>query len=326
MQRKRIAWSATLALALLACWGARPALAAKTYRLTVLESTPGFFDLPLRNAIADFAPRYHLKITLVTVTGGGGLATEFEGGTGAIAMVGADTPLRLAQAHAIPGGVTIIGTNMTNMLYGLIARKGSPYHTLADLKGKNVGITGAGAASEVVLKWALITKAHMSPADVRIVPLGPPETILQAVLKGSVAAGTVFSPALDEGLSSGQVQMVFDFRKYPYAQNVFMVRANQAKSDPTPFKLFMAAYNAAVAKMYADPAYTLKTAMQYWGQGTTEAVVKSELRFYMKYEWKQTGFPRSLYAACRDVLLHSGDFPTSHFPSYEEVTRYAPGG
>ncbi|MGH7042016.1 MAG: ABC transporter substrate-binding protein [Acetobacteraceae bacterium] len=323
-------WTSTgllvwLAVSLSVPMAARAAPADQTYKLTVLESTPGFFDLPLRNTIADFAPRYHLKITLVTVTGGGGLATEFEGGTGSIAMVGADTPLRLAQADAIPGGVTIIGTNMTNMLYALIAKKGSPYHTLADLKGRNVGITGAGAASEVVLKWALITKAHMSPSDVRIVPLGPPETILQAVLKGSVAAGTVFSPALDEGLSSGQVQMVFDFRKYPYAQNVFMVRTSQLKADPTPFKLFMQAYNAAVTKMYADPAYTLQSALHYWGQGTTEAVVKSELAFYMKYQWKGTDFPPSLYAACRDVLLHSGDFPTADFPSYQEVTRYAPG-
>jgi ABC-type nitrate/sulfonate/bicarbonate transport system substrate-binding protein len=313
-------------MSLLVSGTVRAAPAAKTYTLTVLESTPGFFDLPLRNAMADFASKYHLKLSLVTVTGGGGLATEFEGGTGSIAMVGADTPLRLAQADAIPGGVTIIGTNMTNMLYGLVAKKGSPYHTLNDLKGKNVAITGAGAASEVVLKWALLTKAHMKLSDVHLVPLGPPETILQGVRRGSVAAGTIFSPALDEGLSSGDVQMVFDFRKYPYAQNVFMVRTKQLKADPAPFKLFMQAYKAAVSKMYADPAYTLKTALKYWGQGTSEKIVKSELAFYMKYEWKGTDFPRSLYSACRDVLLHSGDFPTTNFPSYKKMTMYAPGG
>jgi ABC-type nitrate/sulfonate/bicarbonate transport system substrate-binding protein len=325
MQQRGFALCLGLGLSLLVSGATCAAPSAKTYNLTVLESTPGFFDLPLRNAMADFASQYHLKINLVTVTGGGGLATEFMGGTGSIAMVGADTPLRLAQANAVPGGVTIIGTNMTNMLYGLIAKKGSPYHTLTDLKGKNVAITGAGAASEVVLKWALLTKAHMSLNEVHLVPLGPPATILQGVLRGSVAAGTVFSPALDEGLSSGDVQMVFDFRKYPYAQNVFMVRTNQVKADPAPFKLFMQAYKAAVSKMYADPTYTLKTALKYWGQGTSQAVVKSELAFYMKYEWKETDFPESLYSACRDVLLHSGDFPTTNFPSYKKVTLYAPG-
>ena len=314
---------AGLALGVIAAGGARAA-AGGSHDLTVLESTPGFFDLPMRNAIADFAPKYHLSVRVVTVTGGGGLATEFEGGTGSIALVAADTPLRLVAADAVPGGITIIGTNMTNMLYALVARKGSPYRTLADLRGKNVAITGAGAASEVVLKWALITKAHMSPSEVRLVPLGAPPTILAAVEKGSVAAGTVFSPALDEGLASGAVQIVFDFRQYPYAQNVFVARTAELKADPVPFTLFMRAYNEAVKKMYADPAYALKSAMQYWGQGTSKDVVKAELAFYMKYEWRGTAFTRPLYEACRDVLLHSGDFPPGNFPSYSSVTRYAP--
>ena len=314
-----------LCLALAALLVSTAAQAAdKTYSFTVLESTPGFFDLPLRNAIADFAPKYHLDLRVVTVTGGGGLATEFEGGTGTVAMVGADTPLRLAQADAVPGGITIIGTNMTNMLYALVAKKGSKYHTLTDLRGTNVAITGAGAASEVVLKWALNTKAHMQPSEVRLVPLGPPVTILQGILKGSVAAGTIFSPALDQGLSDDSIQMVFDFRQYPYAQNVFMARSKEVKADPTPYKLFMQAYNDAIKKMYADPDYTLKSALHYWGQGTSEAVVKSELDFYMKDEWKETRFTRALYDACKDVLLNSKDFPTENFPSYEAVTRYAP--
>jgi len=300
------------------------AQAEQSYDITILESTPGFFDLPLRNAIADFAPKLNLNAKIITVTGGGGLATEFEGGTGTIAMVGADTPLRLAQADAVPGGVTIIGTNMTNMLYALVAKQGSPYHSLEDLRGKNVGITGAGAASEVVLKWALKTKAHMNPSDVRLVPLGPPPTILQGIIRGAVAAGTLFSPALDQGLSQHEVQMVFDFRDYRYAQNVFMARTNQAKKNPELFRLFMQAYNQAVQRMYADPAYTLSTAMRYWGQGTAEDIVKSELAFYMKDEWKETRFTPDLYNACKDVLLNSGDFPTSNFPSYESLTQYAP--
>lgn len=300
------------------------AQAAQPYEITVLESTPGFFDLPLRNAIADFAPKLNLNVKLITVTGGGGLATEFEGGTGDIAMVGADTPLRLAQANAVPGGVTIIGTNMTNMLYALVAKQGSSYHALEDLRGTNVAITGAGAASEVVLKWALKTKAHMDPSAVRLVPLGSPPTILQGIIRGAVAAGTVFSPALDQGLSQHEVQMVFDFRDYRYAQNVFMVRTNQIKKDAEPFRLLMQAYNEAVARMYADPSYAASTAQKFWGQGTTEDVLKSELDFYMKDEWKETRFTRALYDACKDVLLNSGDFPTSNFPSYESLTQSAP--
>ncbi len=125
MRHRVMPWIAGLSTAIITMFAAITAQAAQPYELTVLESTPGFFDLPLRNAIADFAPKLNLNVKLITVTGGGGLATEFEGGTGDIAMVAADTPLRLAQANAVPGGVTIVGTNMTNMLYALVAKQGS---------------------------------------------------------------------------------------------------------------------------------------------------------------------------------------------------------
>lgn len=294
------------------------------YSFSVLESTPGFFDLPLRVAIADFAPKYHLHLNIVTVTGGGTLATEFEGGTGTVAMVGVDTPTRLEQQNAIPGGISIIGTNMTQMLYALVAKAGSNYHTLDQLRSQNIAITGAGAASQVVLQWALL-KAHMKLTDVHMVPLGSPPTILAGVVGGKVAAGTIFSPALDEGLSNHSVQMVFDFRQYPYAQNVFVARTKELQANPTAYKLFMQAYDAAVQKLESDPSFALASAEKYWGQGTTMSTLKGELDFYMNKEWKQTQFTQSLYDASRNVLLNSSDgFSSQGFPAYADLTKDAP--
>lgn len=298
---------------------------AKTYTLTVLESTPGFYDLPLRVAINDFGSQYHLNAKIITVTGGGALGTEFEGGTGTVAMVGADTPLRLQQANSVDGGVTILGENMTHMVYVLASKKGSPYHSLSDLKGKNIAITGAGAASEVVLKWALINYAHLNPSkDVTLVPLGNPVTILQGIVNGRVAAGTIFSPATEVGLAKNEIQISFDFRKHPYAQNVFMARTKQVKADPTPYKLLMQAYTAAVNKILSDQNFALSAAQKYWGKNSDPTILKQELQFYMNDEWKGTKFTKELYDATKNVLLSSGDFPTSNFPSYASVTENAP--
>lgn len=334
--RRRLSWKAlaitavALSAVLAGCGGQAAGNAPQKsanggYSFTILESTPGFFDLPLHVAIAEFAPKYHLDLKIVTVTGGGSLATEFEGGTGSVAMVGVDTPLRLAQQNAVPGGISIVGTNMTNMLYAVVAKSGSNYHQLSDLRGANVADTGAGAASEVLLKWALLTKANMQPTDVHLVPLGQPQTILDGVVNDRVAAGTVFSPALDEGLSNHSVQMVFDFRDFAYAQNVFMARANEVKANSEPYQLFMKAYNDAVSKLESDPDYVMTAAKQYWGQGASDATLKSELDFYLNHEWKDTTFSQSLYNASRDVLLSSGSgFPSQNFPTYEDVTKDAP--
>ncbi|MFY9695546.1 MAG: hypothetical protein WA776_21190 [Xanthobacteraceae bacterium] len=77
-------WIAGLTAAIITTSATIPAQAVPPYEITVLESTPGFFDLPLRNAVADFAHKLNLNVKIITVTGGGGLATEFEGGPGRI--------------------------------------------------------------------------------------------------------------------------------------------------------------------------------------------------------------------------------------------------
>lgn len=299
--------------------------AAGGYTFSVLESTPGFFDLPLRVAIDDYAPKYHLKLKILTVNGGGTLATEFEGGTGSVAMVGVDSPMRLAAQDSVKGGITIIGTNMTNMLYAVVAKADSRYHQLSDLKGVPVAVTGAGSASQTLYDWAMATKAGAKSSDIKTVPLGSPPTILAGVQQGRVAAGTVFSPALDEGLADHSVKIVYDFRNFPYAQNVFMGRTSEIESNGQPYKLFMQAYDAAVARIESDPAFATSAAEKYWGQGTSDSVLKSELDFYVTKEWKNTRFTQELYDQSRNVLLASGSgFSSATFPTYEDVTQHAP--
>lgn len=331
-RRRTVALAAgvVVVLGVAGCSGGKSGSAAKkdsngTYSFSVLESTPGFFDLPLHVVIDDFAAQNHLKLSIQTVNGGGSLATEFQGGTSTVAMVGVDTPFRLENSNGVAGGVSVIGTNMTHMLYALVAKSGSKYSDLASLKGANVAVTGAGAASQVVLQWALITQAHMQPKDVHIVPLGSPPTILAGVQKGTVAAGTIFSPALDQGLADGSVKIVYDFRKNAYAQNVFMARTKQLKANPTPYANFMKAYQEAVNKLESDPAFAMQAAQKYWGQGATPSLLKAELNFYLNDEWKGTNFPESLYDSSKSVLLNSDSgFTASTFPSYKEMTSGAP--
>jgi ABC-type nitrate/sulfonate/bicarbonate transport system substrate-binding protein len=252
-----------LLTALAACGSGGGSAAVKhqdgTTSFTVLESTPGFFDLPLHVAIDNYASKYHLKLDIQTVNGGGTLATEFQGGTGTVAMVGVDTPFHLQASNGVAGGVSIIGTNMTHMLYALVAKKDSKFTDLKSLAGQSVAVTGAGSASQVVLQWAL-NQIGMKPTDVKIVPLGSPPTILAGVQKGSVKAGTIFSPALEQGLDNGSVKMVYDFRKNAYAQNVFMARTKELKADPSVYANFMKAYNDAINKLESDPTYAFQAA------------------------------------------------------------------
>ena len=103
-----------------------------------------------------------------------------------------------------------------------------------------------------------------------------------------------------------------------------MGRTNQVKANPAPYKMLMEAYNAAVNKIISNPSFALSQAQKYWGKNSDPTILKKELDFYMKDEWNGTKFTKSLYDATKKVLLSSGDFPTTNFPSYESVTKYAP--
>ncbi len=164
----------------------RAASAATTAQpVTVLESTPGFFDLPIHVAADDFAAKNGVDIKLIQVQGGGAAGQEFEGGTGDIAITAVDTALRLQMANSVSGGLSVIGSNMYTMLNVLTTKTGSSFKTAASLEGKTIGISGPLSAGQVVVSWALQTKFHINPTSVKWVSLGSVPAILQATQKGT---------------------------------------------------------------------------------------------------------------------------------------------
>jgi ABC-type nitrate/sulfonate/bicarbonate transport system substrate-binding protein len=294
----------------------------KTYHLTALTTTT-FGELPLNIAVDDIAPKYGLTVTLQNVNGGGTISTEFQGGTGNLALTDAGAAIRLEQKNAVTGGVTIFGTNIANLDYAIAAKSSAPYSSLAALKGKTIAITSPGALSQYAVAWAVQKIAGLSTTDVKTVPLGPAQTILQSLQHGAVDAGTLYDPALSAGLADKSIKIVQDLRQYPFATGVFVARQNDLKADPTPYKLFLQSYNQAIAKLDASPSYALQEAEKYYGTGATTATLKAELATSEKYYWRTSTFPESLFNSTKQLLIESGDFKSAGFPTYQQITQNA---
>ena len=64
---------------------------------------------------------------------------------------------------------------------------------MKDLKGKKIGVTARGAATEVFTSWMLI-KAGMQPEDVTFVAVGGPNTAYGALSSKQVDATMIFEP------------------------------------------------------------------------------------------------------------------------------------
>jgi len=65
---------------------------------------------------------------------------------------------------------------------------------MKDLKGKKIGVTARGAATEVFTNWMLI-KAGMQPEDVSYVAVGGPNTAYGALVSKQVDATMIFEPS-----------------------------------------------------------------------------------------------------------------------------------
>src|SRR5439155_24363488 len=78
----------------------------------------------------------------------------------------------------------------------------------AGLKGKKVGITGVGAATETAARMAL-RSLHMDPvADVTMANLGTAQNILAALQSGAVDAGVLSSPTNLQARAPGMRELV----------------------------------------------------------------------------------------------------------------------
>ena len=305
-------------------------LAAPTgdLKLCVLETTPGVVDLPLWTMMqVGEAAANHLDLALAQFqTGGGTTSQVFAGGTGDLMMGGMDLPVRLMQTKTVD--VTVIATMLQRGVFILVSKAGSPYHTLQSLKGQIVGISGPGAFSEFALHTAL-KSAGMNPDDVQIAALGGTAAQYAALTSGKAAAVQLQSPILETAESNHTVQTVYDFRVEQglQASLVFTARTAAVRANPAPYQTFMRTYRQVMNRFRTDPAYAMKMATAEWGATTSAQDLQSQLEAYLSNPgiWSLDGvYTVVLYNNTRQLLLDSGLFPAPGFPTYRQLTQYAP--
>ena len=103
--------------------------------------------------------------------------------------------LRGAKMRMVVGGaVTNVNTLLAgNHLETPNAGKGWPAF-MQDLKGRKVGVTARGAATEVTTRW-LASKAGIDPEQITFVAVGGPNTAYGALVSKQVDAVMIFEPA-----------------------------------------------------------------------------------------------------------------------------------
>ena len=189
--------------------------------------------------------------------------SDFQGGAKPLeALVGGSADIGCgAYEHTLymaAKGLTIkaiaLQANSFGLVVGVQKDKAPSYHSLADLKGMKIGVTGPGSASAIGLKM-LLSKAGMTLDDVAVIGVGGGAAAVAAVTSGKLDAIANFDPAISLLQRDGAIKTILDTRHEkdlaylygaPFAASAFYVDARFSERYPKTTQAFVNAISSAL--------------------------------------------------------------------------------
>ncbi len=125
----------------------------------------------------------------------------------------------------------------------ILVRKDSPLHTLADLKGKKIGV--AKGSSGFALLYTALAKAGLKPDDVKIIQLQPDEA-QPAFETGAIDAWSIWEPFISlQTLSKGARILENGESLNAYSPSFLIARSDFTKEHPDLVVRFLKVYEKA---------------------------------------------------------------------------------
>ena len=91
------------------------------------------------------------------------------------------------------------------------AKEAGSIHSMADLKGKNLGVTELGSGTQTLTE-ALLARVGITPDQVHFVPVGAGSTFIAAMQQGKIDAGMTTEPTISTLISQGVGNVLVDLR------------------------------------------------------------------------------------------------------------------
>ena len=105
----------------------------------------------------------------------------------------------------------VLGTNPKTMPH---------YKSVADLKGRKIGVTAPGSSTNVMANFVL-AKAGLKPSDVSIVGVGAGAGAIAAMRSGQIDAISNLDPVITQLLRNNELKIIADTRIVAEAEKIF---------------------------------------------------------------------------------------------------------
>ena len=189
-------------------------------------------------------------------------------------------PSNLVESNVAGADVRAIVAITNNLVFSLITT--TKIATLADLKGKNIGITRLGSSTHTAALQAL-RRANVDPRDVTFIQLNEVPSILAAMVAGQIDAGTVSPPTNTRAKALGfkeLINLAVDGPEYPSV--AIGATSGYLAANPEAARRFVRAYSRGVQRFITDKEFGMKTINVYL-KLTDSAVLEDTWTQYAKY-------------------------------------------
>ena len=294
---------------------------AKPIKISIIEATPAFHSLPV-TALKTLGAEYGLQIETLQIQGGGEAGQIFAGGHGDIMTSGFDKPVRFAATKLVDAKT--FGVILHSMNWSLVASAKSDIKTVADLRGKTVGISGPGSSSDMLMRWAL-NQAGLNPdRDATLIALGSPANLYAGLENARVNAAVLVRPLLTKAIESGMARVVGDWEAVEFPNLVSIARTKDLKENPEKFIRFQSAMKAMLHRFKTDREFAMKMAKQSYPNVSTEEL-SQQLDFAARVYWKGDGdMTRELYDQAVEFLVGSGQVSKAEMPAFDTLVVRLP--
>ena len=160
-----------------------------------------------------------LDVTIVDFAGGSRALQAVVGGSADVVSGAFEHTINMQhkgqamRAFALQGRapMIVLGVNPKTM---------AGFKTVADLKGRKIGVTAPGSSTNVMVNF-ILAKAGLKPSDVSIVGVGGGNGAVAAMRAGQIDALSNLDPVITLLTRSGDLKIVADTRVVAEAERVF---------------------------------------------------------------------------------------------------------
>jgi len=214
------------------------------------------------------------------------------------------------------GGDLVVVAQLAGV-YPFVLEVAAKITSIADLKGKKIGVSSVGSSSDIATRAAL-KKLGLDPdKDVTIVPVGSAAQRTAAMLSGAIDAG-VSQPPDSLAVEKAGFHVLYDLasQKLPSANTSVVVTRTFLTANKAVVQRYVDSLVQGIKKLKADRQFGIDVLKKYF-KSTDDVAMAATYDFYAQLVTATQPFPKpEMFADAQTILGAKSDKVKSY-----DVTR-----